>query len=380
LLYKTILHQQDIDRYESLILAKMNIRKRSLKFSTVHLHVMCWALFILYEIFVAYSFSGKFASPFDYAGHYILNICLFYWNTYFTLQVSLNGKRKSYSLLILLLLLEFLAYMLLKHLFYQVLLYFGIYLPQHMPSLSTFIMQSLWRVIYFIGLSTGYWFALSRLSQRKVISDLEKSQLLNKLEKEAIEKELLVAENTYLKAQINPHFLFNVLGVIHNHVYKLSASAGETVTLLADMMRYALSKPQPDDLVELSAEIEHINNYIMINQYRFDHKLKLSFEYEGNIERTRIIPLLFITIVENVFKYGELINTAEPAIIKFTVTQDKLLFLVQNKKRNKINIVSSGIGMSNIEKRLEQRYKDKFLLNIENTDQQYALHLAIDLI
>jgi two-component system LytT family sensor kinase len=107
------------------------------------------------------------------------------------------------------------------------LLSYKIYLPQNMPPFHSFVIQSLWRFVYFTGISAGYWIVLLRLRQRTVIANLEKNQLINIMEKDSIEKQLLMAENIYLKAQINPHFLFNTLGYIHNQVFRISAVAGD---------------------------------------------------------------------------------------------------------------------------------------------------------
>lgn len=355
----------------------MVYQKISFKLSNPQLHVVSWALLIGYEVLVAYSFGGKLSSFFDYAGHYMLNIGLFYANTYLVLQRARSRSKSSVVLVIVLVLLEFIVYMLLKKVLYACLLYYGIYVEANMPGYETFFIQSLWRFIYFIGISTGYWFALSGIQQARVIAGLEKQRLEDLIQKETVERQLLIAENSYLKAQIDPHFLFNVLGFIHNQVYKVSATAGETVTLLADMMRYSFSNSQLDQEVTALSEVEHIRNYVTINQYRFGHRLKLELRISGNAANAKIPPLLLMTIIENVFKYGELVNPEEAAVIDLFVGERQLKLFIRNQKNERQNIISSGTGMSNVVKRLELHYKDNYVLDIRDTEKHYQLQLTI---
>jgi len=354
-------------------------RKYNFRLSQLQQHLLCWGLFIAYEVLVAYSFSGKLSSFFDYAGHYLLNIGLFYFTVYFTFKNYIGGPTHNYLLLLLFIALEFIVYMLLKKCLYLILIYYGIYSQANMPVFESLVIQGLWRFIYFIGISTGFWLSLSRLRQREVIAALEKQKLIGLMEKGVMEKELLLTENSYLKAQINPHFLFNALGFIHNQVYKISRPAGEIITLLADMMRYSISNPHLDNRVPLSSEVQHIENFILINQYRFDHKLDLSFTYEGGTEDARIVPLLLITIVENVFKHGKLIGPDFPATIQLNVADDVLSFAVQNQKADRKETVSSGIGMSNVLKRLKLHYGTNYDLQIVDSKYAYQLNLTITL-
>ncbi|MDB5121922.1 MAG: yehU 6 [Mucilaginibacter sp.] len=347
------------------------------KSNIIKIHILCWAIFILYEVLVSYSLSGKLSSFWDYAVHYILNIALFYCNTFLVFDKCLNEKRRSYSLLIVLILVELVVYTGTKYLVYLAFVDIHIYSPNQTFQPVLFITQSVWRAVYFMGLSAAYWSALEILMDRKKISELEKLKLVSAVEKQSLEKDLLEAENAYLKAQINPHLLFNVFGLIHHEVLKSSETAAETIVLLSDMMRYALTPPQKDNMVEIEAEIEHINNYILINQYRFNHKLNIKFIHENCCSAFRITPLLLVTMVENIFKYGELIHNKKPAIIELTTTGNRLNFSVNNEKGNRTHATGMGIGMSNVLKRLNQYYKNRFELDIENTEYDYSLNLSI---
>ena len=347
--------------------------------TSLKVHVLVWSIFILYELLVSYTFSGKLSNPFDYIGHYALNIGLFYFNALVTFEVSFKKRKAFFALLLFLLLFELSLYICLKYLLYRVLFYFNIYTSQEIQFTKLFLTESIWRAVYFIGLSAGYWFFVSRVKQLNEILEYEKLSIANILEKKGLEKNLLEKENSFLKVQINPHFLFNALGLVHNSVINNSPNAADTVLILSDILRYALEKPQDDGKVFLIDEIEHINNYILINQYRYNNALNLTFNYEGDIDRVKIPPLLLITIVENIFKYGDLKDANFPATIRITVNENDLVFISENKKNNSKKETSSRIGMSNVMKRLELQYKDRYKIKIVDSEKHYLLTLMMNI-
>jgi two-component system LytT family sensor kinase len=342
----------------------------------LRIHLICWSLFIGYELLVSYTFQGYLSSGYDIAGHYLLNIGIFYTH-YIILECSFSDNGRFYKKSILLIILSLLGYLILKYLLYRLLIHLQILKPDMLKDMGKFVMSGLWRALYFMGLSTGYWFAMARSKKDKIITELENLRLKGVLEKEGLEKKLLIAENSFLKAQINPHFLFNILGFIHNEVAGISPASGEMIIILSDMMRYALSKQQEDNMVQLSSEIEYIENYIRINQYRFRNRLNLQFSYMGNIETIRILPLLLVTIFENIFKYGDLSDPAHPAVISLEAKADFILFNLKNKKNNLRNMNGYGIGMKNVISRLNMRYGNAYELKIEEREDQYYLKLLI---
>jgi LytS/YehU family sensor histidine kinase len=153
----------------------------------------------------------------------------------------------------------------------------------------------------------------------KRIDDLENTQLRNELQNQALEKALLATENAYLKSQINPHFLLNTLNFLYNSVSKLSEKIADSVMTLSDIMRYALTNADEDGKVKLESEIEHISNFIKLNQARFNQRLCIELLMEGDPEGLRIIPLVLITLAENVFKYGDLLSESYPAKINIII-------------------------------------------------------------
>jgi len=349
---------------------------KTLKFENLRTHVTAWSIFIAYEILIGYTFSGSAGSFWDNIAYFSLNITLFYFNAHIGLPNATNGKF-SYLKLPALILGEIVFFVVCRYLI--VLLFHYLHLPLSPPfkTYTLFIGTSVFRGIYFIGLSTGYWFALSTILNGKKIADLENAQLRNQLQNEALEKALLTSENAYLRAQINPHFLLNTLNFLYNSVSKFSEQIADSVMTLADIMRYALTNAGEDGKVMLDAEIEQISNFIKLNQARFNQRLNINLLIEGDAEGLRIIPLILITLAENVFKYGDLLNDCNPAMIAINIDGNNLTFTTQNLKKKRVNEQSHGIGINNVKSRLAMYHQ--YELVIEDNERDYKSILKIKL-
>lgn len=159
-------------------------------------------------------------------------------------------------------------------------------------------------------------------------------------------------------------------------MYEVSKKAAEVVVLLSDMMRYSLTEIGEDGQVELSKEIEHIENMVQLNQARFNDKLNVKIHLDGDFE-IRVIPLVFLTFIENIFKHGDLTDPDMPARIHITCFNNVLEFYCVNKIR-KVNINrGNGIGIENSKTRLEVAYPDRYQLSTHVVDDQYTTRLII---
>jgi sensor histidine kinase YesM len=342
-------------------------------------HIIFWALFASYEILVTYSLTFKFAPLLDYITYYTFNISLFYIHAQWISKNSSGNKFFNTSVVVFTLI-ELIIYLIVKYLLTLLYIKLGIYLPTQLTGIWIFIRASVWRAVYIIGLSTAYGFAITTLNSRKQVADLQLSELQTQIDQERLEKELLKSEIAFRKAQIDPHFVFNSLSFIHNYISVISESAGELIITLSDVMRYALAEPEKDGKVDLEAEIEHIENYISLNQHRFNQKLYIDFHIDGHTTGIRIIPMVLITIVENIFKYALLNNPEKPAVIHLTVENNELKLSVKNHKTVKKNVHSTGIGMHNIEKRLELEYPGQYYIHINQDQETYYLDFKINLL
>lgn len=195
-----------------------------------------------------------------------------------------------------------------------------------------------------------------------------------------VEKEKLSAELSYLKAQINPHFLFNTLNSIYSLAIQRSDETPAAVIKLSEMMRYVTTEAH-NDFVSLEKELNYVRNYIELQKIRLGNTVKINYTSEGIILNKQITPLVLIPFVENAFKYG--VNPEEECYIniKIVVTENVLIFQATNKK---VEIdfskeSESGYGIRNATQRLEHSYPGKHKLKIKDEQNEYSVSLLITL-
>lgn len=202
--------------------------------------------------------------------------------------------------------------------------------------------------------------------------------LNNKLKQ--TEQEKLSAQISTLKAQINPHFLFNTLNNIYATAISTSPQAADMVERLSEMMRYTMKEIQ-NDFVPLEEEINYINNYIELQKIRLDSKVKLVYNIPGNYYDLQIAPMLLIPFIENAFKHG--VNAEQDSCIKINieVNNEELDLLVVNNKVSTQNDTTerSGLGIENTKYRLQLIYPAKHLLAIKETEAKFNVSLYINL-
>jgi len=193
--------------------------------------------------------------------------------------------------------------------------------------------------------------------------------------------EKTTAELSFLKAQINPHFLFNTLNNIYSLSIKKSEATSEAVLLLADMMRYVLSDAQ-NDHVPLDKEIEYLAKFIELQKLRLTDKVTISYEVTGDTSPNVIAPLILVPFIENAFKFGISTHEASTIYVSIDVRNHLLKMKVSNKLFPQTNLIakSSGIGLVNVKRRLSLLYPEKYVLGINpDKDGHYIVELEINL-
>ncbi|MFD3003443.1 sensor histidine kinase [Pontibacter toksunensis] len=203
--------------------------------------------------------------------------------------------------------------------------------------------------------------------------------ILNTLKKEQLEKQAINTELVYLKSQINPHFLFNTLNNIHTLVYTQDPAAPEAMMRLSSLMRYMIYESNAS-AVPLSIEINYLQDYISLQQFRYKSTPVVNFQVEGNTETCHIAPLLFIHLLENTYKHSP--PRLKPGAIKVRVAIEENLLVVtfQNPIGNKrANLLEEpgGIGLANVQKRLQLLYPNQHSLDINKTDEVFTVELKI---
>lgn len=191
------------------------------------------------------------------------------------------------------------------------------------------------------------------------------------------EADKATTELSFLKAQINPHFLFNTLNNIYSLVVTKNDNAPNAIMKLSHIMRYVTDEVT-QDYVPLEWEVECINHYIDLQRMRLNEKTHVDFTISGNIEGKQIPPLILMTFIENVFKYGISSHESTTIIIKLGTKTEAIEFFCQNKIFHKQQeVVRKGIGIENIKKRLNQLYPDKHRLNIDVSDDLFTVTLTL---
>lgn len=186
------------------------------------------------------------------------------------------------------------------------------------------------------------------------------------------------AELSFLKAQINPHFLFNTLNNIYSLAVTNNKNTAASVMKLSQIMRYVTDEVS-EDFVPLQSEIECISNYIDLQKLRLSKKTEVIFEVSGNTELKRISPLLLMTFVENAFKHG--ISNHESSIIDVNIATEgnSIRFDCRNTLFATLRKVErTGIGLANTRQRLSHLYKNKHSLHINDEGGFYHVELIIE--
>jgi sensor histidine kinase YesM len=191
-----------------------------------------------------------------------------------------------------------------------------------------------------------------------------------------IENEQLRTELSFLHMQINPHFLFNSLNTIYGMSLKKSDNAPKAVLKLSQLLRYMIEETG-HDTVPLDQEVTYLNNYIELQKMRSGPSLTVSFQVEGDTNGATIAPMLLLPFVENAFKYGMSNSQESPIHIELGVDKEKITFSVMNRKFENIGRHSSGIGIPNVERRLQLLYPSRHDLLIEDKADTYFVKLKI---
>ncbi|MCE7044277.1 sensor histidine kinase [Dyadobacter sp. CY312] len=201
-----------------------------------------------------------------------------------------------------------------------------------------------------------------RLSEKRVIlSEADKAQ----------------AELAFFKAQINPHFLFNTLNNLYSLAITKSDHTAPGILKLSQLMRY-ITEEATADFVALEDEIKCLENYIDLQKLRLNAKTTVSFLVEGKITNQRIAPLVFMTFVENAFKYGISSRFDNLIEIKVRVGESQIFFSSKNQifDRNQ-EAEREGIGIANTRKRLNFLYHDRYDLKITDKENRFEVGLNL---
>lgn len=195
------------------------------------------------------------------------------------------------------------------------------------------------------------------------------------LQQKELEIQSRKSELSFLRSQINPHFLFNTLNNIYSLVYLQSPKALETITGFSDIMRYMLYDSTKD--VPLAMEIEYIEKYISLQQLKSEKPPQIIFTKSGDLQNTYLPPLLLIPFVENAFKHGQLFEPDDKLELAITNDNKQTVFYCHNKIANIQKDATGGIGLKNVQRRLELLFPGKHTLEIINGPVYFTVKLIL---
>lgn len=207
---------------------------------------------------------------------------------------------------------------------------------------------------------------------------LSKEWYFQKKLMQKIEIEKLSTELEYLKAQINPHFLFNSLNTVFFQIDKQNTKARDTLSKFSDMLRYQLYECNGKE-VPIEKEIMYLNNYVDLQRTRSNENYVIEFISTNNLNGFLIAPLLLIPFVENAFKhvshFAEGINEVK---ILINITESTFHFKTKNTiDKSEIKTDRAGIGLRNVQRRLELLYPNEHVLNIRKTEEFFEVDLEL---
>lgn len=188
------------------------------------------------------------------------------------------------------------------------------------------------------------------------------------------------AELSFLKSQINPHFLFNSLNTIYFLIEKENREAREALHRFSEMLRYQLYEANGSK-IPIEKEVEFLKDYVHLQRLRKDDNYKVEFSYPQELTRGSIEPLLLLSFVENAFKHVSHKQDGENFInIQLQQSNGQLEFDVRNSK----DVIATteapgGIGLQNVKRRLELLYPGRYELKIDNGNQMFCVHLKLEI-
>ena len=341
------------------------LRNNKIRWQVIVLHIIPWSVLIS----LPYAYHSELEPHFHindetYSSHYLESlinvfwILVFYLNAYFIIPRFLYAK--NYFIFTAIQIVFFSVVVMLRRPFYS------FFIEEYA---SNFIISIRYSLLPFLGI-------LAAAIAFRGISDKREAE---RIEAE-VQQEQLKGELDFLRGQISPHFLFNVLNNIIALVRKISKDLEPSLLQFSSLMRYMLYKTR-ERKVPLHEEIEYLRNYIALQKQRFKEKLNLEEDFVLNGEDNMIEPMLLITFIENAFKYG--IGHVEDPSIKIVLReQDKELYFNVKNWQSKPNASiedSSGIGLANVKRRLKLIYGAEHQLEINDTNEWFEVELKLTL-
>lgn len=339
------------------------------KTAQIALHILFWSLVLLfYTYFFSYNSNNL---------SYILSFSLFlmpitiattYVSIYYLIPKYLIKKRYLQFFLYSIYTLILSSYLIIISIFYG-LIYLSKFNYNEMPPIS--------RNIFFVMLSV-YIVTIVTSAFKLLKLNFAQAEKTNALETKILEAQLKLKEQelNYLRMQIHPHFLFNTLNTMYGFALKKANETPEMILKLSNLLDYLLYKVDKP-FVLLSDDINHIEDYIELEKMRFNETLDIYITKNNVSKSISIAPMLLLPFIENSFKHGTINQGKLFIAIEITCLDNVIDFRIKNSNTS-TKQRSQGIGLKNIQKRLDLLYKDNYSLEIRNEATFFNVHLTLN--
>lgn len=223
--------------------------------------------------------------------------------------------------------------------------------------------KALFPVLFVTAVGTGYAMVMYMLEGEKASREERQERMQSEL--------------SFLRSQISPHFIFNILNSIV-YLIRSKSDLAEPVTIkLSELMRYMLYESN-DAQIPLEKELSYLENYVELQKIRFEEDVEIRLHIEGTSQGQLIEPMLMIPFVENAFKHGVGLVASPVIDIDLKFSEKEMTFRVRNKitpetQADKDN--SSGIGLQNVRRRLELLYPEAHRLELKHAEEWFVAEL-----
>ena len=235
--------------------------------------------------------------------------------------------------------------------------------PKEYKSFSNMLMFSFMSIVTMVGLLAGAKLILERVRTDRVNRTRDQQRLESELQ--------------YLKAQVNPHFLFNAINSVYFLIKKDPDKAAETLIKLSDLLRFQLYDCSVEKIA-IEKEIEYLQNFITLEKIRKGDKISVQVDMNGSLSGFQISPFMLMPFVENAFKHvSNLSSKANSISIKLYREEDKLHATIENTTERIVSNGVGGIGLKNVKRRLELLYPESHQLIIQDQEDMYSVQLTL---
>lgn len=332
------------------------------KYLEIFIHVVIWLLAIFLPVVLFNNPEKEFTMDkmLFFVIHVSLFIAVFYSNYLFFIPILLSKRKFIFYTLALIISIGFLVF--LNHIASAAIL------PEFTePNAHNYRFKGslIFFSVFLVAISTSI--------------KVTQNWYTNEKQKNIIKNEKLNSELSFLKSQINPHFLFNTLNNIYSLANRKSENTADAIIKLSHLMRYMLDEAKKDT-VSLEKEINYLTDYIELQKLRMPDKSKVIFNIEGKDNEKCIEPMLLIPFVENAFKHGDIFSEDAKIKILLKIKTNELFFKVENKIDRSIiseKDKGSGIGLENLQKRLMLLYPNKHEFTTKVKDDIFISELKI---